>query len=73
MKAGEELKRPPVMSSGLPGSKLLTLKYGTVRPGVRRLALASEGSESKLLFHQGNKKVVAARTQNRSLARSLLN
>ena len=31
-----------------------------VRPGCRRLALASEGSESKLLFHQRNKEVVPA-------------
>jgi hypothetical protein len=65
MKVEEELKRPPVMSGGLPGSKLLTLKYGTVRPGVRKLALASKARQSKLLFHQRNKKVVAAKTQDR--------
>jgi hypothetical protein len=49
----------------LPGSKLLTLKYGPVRPGVRKLALASKARQSKLLFHQRNKKVVAAKTQDR--------
>jgi hypothetical protein len=52
------------MSSGLPGSKLLTVKICTGRPGLRRLALASKGRESKLLFHQRNKKVVVARTQD---------
>jgi uncharacterized protein YneF (UPF0154 family) len=62
----KELKRPPVISNGLPGSKLLALKYGTVRPGVRRLALASEGRESKLLFHQRNKNAVAAGTHSYS-------
>jgi hypothetical protein len=49
------------MSSGLPGSKLLAFENGPVRPGFRRIALASEGGESKLLFRQRNKKVVAAR------------
>jgi hypothetical protein len=52
------------MSSGLPGSKLIV--YELPRPGFRSLALASEGRESKLLFHQRNKKAVAARTQDRA-------
>lgn len=62
MKAGGELKRPPVMSSGLPGSKLIV--YELPRPGLHRLALASEGRESKLLFHQRNKNAVAAGTHS---------
>src|ERR1039458_9998869 len=61
-KVGEELKRPPVMSSGLPGSKLIV--YELPRPGFRSLALASEGRESKLLFHQRNKNAVAAGTHS---------
>jgi hypothetical protein len=65
---GEESKKPPVMSGGLPGSKLLTLKYGTVRPGVRKLAVASKARQSKLLFHQWNKKIDArsARARHRA-------
>ena len=35
-------------------------------PGFDRLAPASQGRESKMLFHQRNKKVVAGMTQNRS-------
>jgi hypothetical protein len=42
---------------------LLAFENGPVRPGFHRIALASEGGESKLLFRQRNKKVVAARTQ----------
>jgi cold shock protein len=41
---------------------LLAFENGPVRPGFRRIALASEGGESKLLFRQRNKKVVATRT-----------
>jgi hypothetical protein len=48
------------IASGPPGSKLIV--YELPRPDFRRLALASEGRESKLLFHQRNKKVVAAGT-----------
>jgi hypothetical protein len=36
-------------------------------PGFDRLAPASRGRDSKMLFHQRNKKVVAAMTQNRPL------
>ena len=36
-------------------------------PGFDRLAPASRRRESKMLFHQRNKKVVAAMTQNRPL------
>jgi hypothetical protein len=36
-----------------------------VCPGFRRLTLASEGRELKLLFHQRNKKVVSAGAQDR--------
>src|SRR5258705_5787233 len=36
-------------------------------PGFERLAPASRRRESKMLFHQRNKKVVAAMTQNRPL------
>ena len=36
-------------------------------PDFDRLAPASRGRESKMLFHQRNKKVVAAMTQNRPL------
>jgi hypothetical protein len=36
-------------------------------PGFDRLAPASRRRESKMLFHQRNKKVVAATTQNRPL------
>jgi len=68
MKAGGELKRPPVMSSGLPGLKLIV--YELPRPGLHRLALASEGRESKLLFHQRNKNAVAAGTHS-SVSRQL--
>jgi hypothetical protein len=41
---------------------LLVLKWPRP-PRFGRLALASQGGESKLLFHRRNKKVVAARTQ----------
>jgi hypothetical protein len=51
------------MSGGLPGSKLRAVAMPR-RPGYARLALASEGGDSKLLFRQRNKKLVAARTQN---------
>ena len=54
------MKRPLVMTSGLPDSKLIV--YELPRPGFRSLALASEGRELKLLFHQRNKKIVAAGT-----------
>ena len=61
---GEKLKRPPVMSGGPPGSKLLDFEKCPVRPGYRRFALAIRGRESKLLFHRRNKKIVAVRTHN---------
>jgi hypothetical protein len=51
------------MSSGPPGSKLIA--YELPGPGLHRLAPASRGRESKMLFHQRNKKVVAVRTQDR--------
>jgi hypothetical protein len=51
------------MSSGPPGSKLIA--YELPRPGLHRLAPASRGRESKMLFRQRNKKVVAAKTQDR--------
>jgi hypothetical protein len=37
-------------------------------PGFDRLAPASQGRESKMLFHQRNKKAVAGMTQNRHRA-----
>ena len=51
------------MSSGPPGSKLIA--YELPRPGLHKLAPANRGRESKMLFHQRNKKVVAVRTQDR--------
>jgi hypothetical protein len=47
------------ISGGLRAQNCVLSKM-PVRPGYRRLALASEGSESKLLFHQRNKEVVPA-------------
>jgi hypothetical protein len=49
---------------------LLAFENGPVRPGFRRIALASKGGESKLLFHQRNKEIVAARTQQQHIGKS---
>jgi hypothetical protein len=51
--------RPEKAAGGL---KIACFRNGPVRPGYGRLALASEGRESKLLFHQRNKQIVAGRT-----------
>jgi hypothetical protein len=57
-------KRPLAISpAGPPGSKLIV--YELRRPGLHRLAPANRRRESKMLFHQRNKKVVAVRTQDR--------
>jgi hypothetical protein len=58
----ENLKRPPGNIRRPPGLKIACFRNDPVRPGYGRLALASEGGESKLLFHRRNKKVVATRT-----------
>jgi hypothetical protein len=52
------------MTSGPTGLKI---DWFEPSPGFDRLAPASQGRESKMLFHQRNKKVVAAMTQNRPL------
>ena len=60
--SGEGLKRPPGNIRRPTGLKIACFRNGPVRPGYGRLALASEGVESKLLFHQRNKQIVAGRT-----------
>jgi len=60
----KELKRPPGNIRRPTGLKIACFGNGPVRPGYGRLASASEGHESKLLFHQRNKQVVAVRTHN---------
>jgi hypothetical protein len=52
------------MSGGLPGSKLRAFETAPSAPVMGDLHWASEGSESKLLFRQRNKKFVAARTHS---------
>jgi hypothetical protein len=58
------------MTSGPTGLKIDWFET-QLSPGVDRLAPASRGGESKMLFRQRNKKVVAAMTQYRAPTRSV--
>jgi hypothetical protein len=66
----KELKRPPGNIRRPTGLKIACFRNGPVRPGYGRLALASEGRESKSLFQQRNKKVVASRAHNSAIRRA---
>jgi len=58
------MKRPPGNIRRPPGLKIACFRKMPLSPRFARLALASEGGESKTPFPQRNKKLVAARTQN---------
>src|SRR5882757_623909 len=57
-----KLKRPPGNIRRPTKLKIACFRNSPVRPGYGRLALSKEARESKLLFHQRNKKIVAAGT-----------
>jgi len=49
-RCGEELKRPPGNIRRPPGLKIACFRKMPVRPGCTKLALPSDGDDSKLLF-----------------------
>jgi hypothetical protein len=60
----EDLKSRRAISGGLPGSKLRAFETAPSAPVMRDLHWRAERGESKRLFRQRNKKLVAARTHN---------
>jgi hypothetical protein len=60
--SGEDPKGCWAISSGLPGSKLLSSKC-PVRPDFRGVALTTRGRELKLLFHKEQKDCCGDDTQ----------